>query len=175
MIEYPQLSLARRSQWIVVFFKLNLRSRILPEAAVLVRWVAKGGPVARFKIVCRQCLQAVGKLNAPRSAALVSLAAVPVAVPCQGHSARVSFILLNLLKPLCAMQLCGKADAIVEGHTIPLERLNRGRAYALSAAYYRVAGLIEAWCQGQYMGILQLNRERLQALLKVLEEQPAVF
>ena len=68
-----------------------------------------------------------------------------------------------------------KIDACIDKNLIPLERLNRGRAYQLEPAYYRVAGLIESWCQGKYHGILQLNRERLRALLESVAGEPAVY
>lgn len=68
-----------------------------------------------------------------------------------------------------------KVEARIRGKEIPMEKLDRGRAYKLDATNYKVASLLEQWCGKNFISILQLNRERLRKLLAALEGKPAVY
>lgn len=68
-----------------------------------------------------------------------------------------------------------KVEARIRGKEIPMEKLDRGRAYKLDATNYKVASLLEQWCGKNFISILQLNRERLRKLLAALEDKPAIY
>ncbi|HQU09768.1 MAG: hypothetical protein B7X06_04000, partial [Verrucomicrobia bacterium 21-51-4] len=68
-----------------------------------------------------------------------------------------------------------KVDAFIKGRLIALEHLDRGRAYKMKPATYRMAALLENWFEKDWFGIMQLNRARLCELLEALRDEPAVF
>lgn len=69
-----------------------------------------------------------------------------------------------------------KVEALVGGIGVAPERVDRVPVYKMSLADYRVALLLEEWCQGPpIFGMLQLNRRRLRELLAVMEGLPSVY
>jgi superfamily II DNA or RNA helicase len=160
------------------FPKLNLKSRVLPECRC---------PCARAKKgqVCEHALALCIHLqNAPQAV---------LQEPKKGDAPQVLVKHLQLSAqkglPLAFriflppnLEVTAPKDAILvriigicEGKEIALESLNRGRAYHLEATDYKVAALIEGWCQGSYHGMLQLDRKRLQTLLEAAQGEPIVY
>lgn len=69
-----------------------------------------------------------------------------------------------------------KVEAIVdETDRVAPEDIDRGRSYWLSTPYYRLASLIEDWCDGRLFGMLQLTRSRLSSLLNILEGESSIY
>lgn len=65
---------------------------------------------------------------------------------------------------------------MIAGVGIPPEKIDRTQIYTLSSPHYKVALLLEDWCQGPPIyGMLRLNRLRLDELLKVLKGLPNIY
>lgn len=65
---------------------------------------------------------------------------------------------------------------MVGGVGIPPEKIDRTQVYALTKPYYKVALLLEDWCQGPPIyGMLRLSRVRLMELLGALKGLPNVY
>lgn len=68
-----------------------------------------------------------------------------------------------------------KLDAAAGKDILPLNKVSRGTAYAVSEAQQKAILLIESWCGGKVAGLLQLTKARLLGLLAALEGEPVVY
>ncbi len=197
--EWDPPLLSGRIEWgdQTFFPKLNLRSRIIPECKCPCPRGRAGRVCPHALALClylRDVPASLFEEKSPKSQggaatlAQKDVLAHPQAVQPQSilrhlrlsakKGAALSFRVYlppNLPQTAPRDAMVVKIDACVEGQLLPLERLNRGRAYYLEAPYYRLAALLETWCQGKYYGIVQLNRERLKQVLEALSGEPAVF
>ncbi len=65
--------------------------------------------------------------------------------------------------------------AFVNQEPITPEKIDRGRAYALSVSNQQVAALLESWCEGRLAGILQLKRSQLKQILDCVQGESVVY
>ncbi len=69
-----------------------------------------------------------------------------------------------------------KIEAVVNGHILPPEKIDRTLVYTLANPFGQIVCLLEEWCQGPpIFGMLRLDRSRLRRLLDLCVGLPNVF
>jgi len=155
--------------------QLNLRSRVLPQFQCQCMKGRAGRACQHSLALCIQLQSMRIPQPVQEQPALIALKHLKISAKNGLPLEFRVFLPPNLAQTAPRDAMVVKIDAYLNGNCLPLESLNRGRAFSLTPPYYRVAGLIETWCQGSYHGILQLNRERLRALLAALVNEQAVY
>lgn len=81
----------------------------------------------------------------------------------------------NLSRVASRDAIAVKIDARISSQWIPLEKIDRGRAYRISQTEKVALALVESWCGGQLHGLIQLKRSQLGELLQCVSGQPIAF
>ncbi|HCR36917.1 MAG TPA: hypothetical protein DIU37_02075, partial [Opitutae bacterium] len=163
------------------FPKVNLRSTVFVKNDCSCLQGRKGQVCEHAIALCLQFMEAPQELldeaQEPKGEAEETLV-VRYLTLSEAKGKRLYFRIVlppNLAQTAPRNAMVVKVEGRIKGKEIPLEKLDKGRAYKLDAANYRVAALLEQWCDRKLLSIIQLNRERLRKLLAALKGKPAVY
>ena len=167
--------------------RLNLRSTVCAENQCNCP-IGKKGRICSHAIAVALHFQALQR--EARQAAEADAEVVPVESPVAPSAPRIRsfkldaqgpklrllvFLPPNLEAAAARNAIVVKLDAAAGREIVPLNKLSRAAAYAVSPAQQQAIVQIESWCGGKLAGLLQLTKARLLGLLAALQGEPVVY
>ena len=167
--------------------QLNLRSTVFAENQC-------NCPIGRKGRICSHAIAVALHFQAlqreARHTAEPAAEDVPAAPPVAAEAPRIRsfqldpkgpklrllvFLPPNLEAAAARNAIVVKLDAAAGREIVPLNKLSRAAAYAVTPAQQQAILRIESWCGGKLAGLLQLTKARLLALLGALQGEPVVY